>query len=140
MGGYLTDDVTSTSWLWGLHADAHDFQEQVGVNGLVAARIFSTHFGHIAIVAAWFSSTFFGGARFSNYLAWLADPISVKPAAQIVYSGANQVQDAVNGDLGASASGIRITSGVFHAWRAAGFTSSEQLFIAAAMFLLFALT
>lgn len=93
------------------------------MNGLVAARIFATHFGHLSIVSAWFSATFFGGARFSNYLAWLADPMTVKPAAQIVYAGGNLLQDVINGDVGASTSGIRITSGAFTTWRAAGITS-----------------
>lgn len=119
----MNDDVSTTSWLWALHADAHDFPRQVGVNGLVASRIFATHFGHLSIVAAWFSATAFGGARFSNYLAWLADPLNVKPSAQIIYAGANHLQDVINGDLGASTSGIRVTSGVFSVWRGMGITS-----------------
>jgi photosystem I P700 chlorophyll a apoprotein A1 len=125
--------------LWALHADAHDFPSQLEVNGLVASRIFATHFGHLSIVAAWFSAISFGGARFSNYSAWLADPLAVKPAAQIVYAGANHLQDVLNGDLGASTSGIRVTSGLFYAWRASGITSCEELFAVAIGFLIFSL-
>ena len=134
----MTRDVSSTSWLWSLHADAHDFPSQVGLNGLVAARIFATHFGHLSIVAAWFSAITFSGSRYSNYMAWLADPFTVKPSAQIVYAGLNHVQDVINGDQGASTSGLRITSGVFQAWRSAGLTSSEQLFTVSIAFLVFA--
>lgn len=99
-GGFMNDDVSTTSWLWALHADAHDFPRQVGVNGLVASRIFATHFGHLSM-----------------------DPLNVKPSAQIIYAGANHLQDVINGDLGASTSGIRVTSGVFSVWRGMGITS-----------------
>lgn len=136
-GGFLSTEVSTTSWLWALHADAHDFPSQVGMNGLVASRIFATHFGHLSIVAAWLSAVTFAGSRFSNYSAWLASPLTVKPMAQIVYSGSNHLQDAFNGDLGASSSGIRVTSGLFQAWRASGITSSEQLFAMALGFLVF---
>lgn len=134
-GGFMADDVTSTSWLWALHADAHDFPSQVQLNGLVAARIFATHFGHLSVVAAWLSASTFGGARFSNFVAWIADPLSVKPSAQIAYAGAFHLQDAVNGDLGAGSTGLRVTSGAFQVWRTAGITSTEQLFAASIGFL-----
>jgi photosystem I P700 chlorophyll a apoprotein A1 len=135
----MSDDVASTTWLWSLHADAHDFPNQVALNGLVASRIFATHFGHISIVAAWLSASLFGGARYSNYMAWLADPLSVKPTAQIVYAGANHIQDVLNGDVGANSAGIRVTSGVFSVWRASGLTSSEQLFTVSLAFCVAAL-
>jgi photosystem I P700 chlorophyll a apoprotein A1 len=62
----MSTDVGSTSWVWSLHADAHDFPAQVSLNGRVAAKIFATHFGHLSVVAAWFSAVSFGGARYSN--------------------------------------------------------------------------
>ncbi len=95
-GGFQTEDVSTTTWLWTLHADAHDFTSQATLNGLVASRLFATHFGHVSIVATWFSALCFAGARFSNYLSWLADPLTVKPSAQILYAGYNQVYDVVN--------------------------------------------
>ena len=105
----------------------------------MASRIFASHFGHLSLVSAWLSASFFGGARYSNYMAWLADPFTVKPAAQIVYAGVNHIQDAVNGEVGAGSSGMRVTSGAFQAWRAAGLVSSEQLFAVSIACLTFAL-
>lgn len=121
-GGYKTSDVQSTTWIWGLHADAHDFQGQVSANGEIAARIFATHFGHLAIVSAWLSALFFAGGRCSNYEMWLIDPARIKPAAQIVYGSKALLQDATNGETGAGSSAIRITTGLFSIWRAAGIT------------------
>ena len=40
------------------------------------------------------------------------------------------VQDAVNGDVGGGLAAIQVTSGLFHVWRAQGFTSTAQLFVA----------
>ena len=72
------------------------------------------------------------GARFSNYTAWIASPVSVKPVAQIVSSGAAlMVQELINGDGGASSGGIRITSGLFHVWRSVGITGQASLFVTA---------
>ena len=115
----------SSSWIWGLYADAHDFQGQVSGNGEIAARIFATHFGHLAIVSAWLSALFFSGGRFSNYEMWLIDPVRIKPAAQIVYGSQALLQDTLNGDTGAGSSAIRITTGLFPIWRAAGITCDQ---------------
>ena len=109
------------------------------MNGLVASRLFATHFGHVSIVATWFSALCFAGSRFSNYLSWLADPLTVKPSAQILYAGYNQVYDVVNMDLGASTAGLQVTSGIFQVWRAWGIVSGEQLFALALGALLFGL-
>jgi photosystem I P700 chlorophyll a apoprotein A1 len=134
-GGSKTTDVQSTTWIWGLHADAHDFQGQVAGNGELAARIFATHFGHLAVVSAWLSALFYGGARCSNYEMWLTAPTRVKPAAQIVYGSQALLQDNVNGETGAGSSAIRITTGLFSIWRAAGITCDQELFVGAISFL-----
>ena len=109
--------------------DDHDFQSQTQDNGEIAARIFATHFGHLSIVAAWLSALFFAGGRFSNYEMWLVDPVRVKPAAQIVYGSKVLLQDTVNGETGAGSSAIRITTGIFSTWRAAGITCEHELFV-----------
>ncbi len=109
------------------------------MNGLVASRLFATHFGHLCIVTTWFSALCFAGSRFSNYLAWLAEPLTVKPSAQILYAGQYQVQDVVNMDLGASTAGLQVTSGIFQIWRAWGIVSGEQLFVLALGALVFGL-
>ena len=71
----------------------------------------------------------FHGARFSNYEAWLTDPIGIKPSAQVVWPIVGQ--DILNADVGGGFHGIQITSGLFHIWRAAGFTNTFQLYVTA---------
>jgi photosystem I P700 chlorophyll a apoprotein A1 len=71
----------------------------------------------------------FHGARFSNYEAWLTDPIGIKPSAQVVWPIVGQ--DILNADVGGGFHGIQITSGLFYIWRAAGFTSTFQLYVTA---------
>jgi len=95
----------------------------------ISRKIFSAHFGHLAVVFVWLSGMYFHGARFSNYEAWLSDPTIIKPSAQVVWPVVGQ--GILNGDVGGGFHGIQITSGLFYMWRAAGFTNSYQLYCTA---------
>ena len=81
----LAKGPKTTSWIWNLHANAHDFDAHTSDLQEVSRRIFSAHFGHLAVIFIWLSGAFFHGARFSNYSGWLADPTHVKPSAQVVW-------------------------------------------------------
>jgi photosystem I P700 chlorophyll a apoprotein A1 len=119
----------STTWIWNLHALAHDFDSHTSDLEDVSRKIFSAHFGHLAIVFIWLSGMYYHGAKFSNYTAWLQDPTNIKPSAQVVWPIVGQ--EILNGDVGGGFEGIRITSGLFHMWRAAGITSEFQLWCTA---------
>ncbi|AFY40446.1 Photosystem I P700 chlorophyll a apoprotein A1 [[Leptolyngbya] sp. PCC 7376] len=119
----------TTTWIWNLHADAHDFDSQTSDLEDISRKIFSAHFGHLAVVFVWLSGMYFHGAKFSNYEAWLNDPTIIKPSAQVVWPVVGQ--GILNGDVGGGFSGIQITSGLFYMWRAAGFTNSYQLYVTA---------
>lgn len=119
----------TTTWIWNLHADAHDFDTHTGDLEDISRKIFSAHFGHLAIVFVWLSGMYFHGAKFSNYTAWLASPTNIKPSAQVVWPIFGQ--DILNGDMGGGFHGIQITSGLFQLWRAAGFTNEFQLYCTA---------
>ena len=121
----LAKGPKTTSWVWNLHANAHDFDAHTSDLQEVSRRIFSAHFGHLAVIFIWLSGAFFHGARFSNYSGWLADPTHVKPSAQVVWPIFGQ--EILNGDMGAGFQGIQITSGLFHVWRGWGITSETQL-------------
>nr|Q9AL93.2 RecName: Full=Photosystem I P700 chlorophyll a apoprotein A1; AltName: Full=PsaA [Prochlorothrix hollandica] len=98
----------------------------------VSRKIFSAHFGHLAVIFIWLSGAYFHGARFSNYTAWLSDPISIKPSAQVVWPFRSIFgQEILNGDVGGGFHGIQITSGLFHLWRACGITHSSELYATA---------
>ena len=121
----LSKGPKTTTWIWNLHADAHDFDIHTGDAEEATRKIFSAHFGQLAVIFSWMSAAFFHGARFSNYSGWLADPTHVKPGAQQVWAIVGQ--EMLNGDLGANYNGIQISSGVFHMWRAWGITNESEL-------------
>merc|ERR1712216_388936 len=73
----LSKGPTSTTWVWNLHADAHDFDSHTTDLEDISRKVFSAHFGQLAIILVWLSGMYFHGARFSNYEAWLADPIGI---------------------------------------------------------------
>ena len=119
----------TTTWIWNLHALAHDFDSHTSDLEDVSRKVFAAHFGQLAVIFVWLSGMFFHGARFSNYEAWLTDPIGIKPSAQVVWPIVGQ--DILNGDVGGGFHGIQITSGFFQIWRAAGITNTFQLYCTA---------
>jgi photosystem I P700 chlorophyll a apoprotein A1 len=93
----LTKGPTTTTWIWNLHADAHDFDIQTSDLQEISRKVFSAHFGQLGIILIWLSGIYFHGARFSNYEAWLTDPTHVKPSAQVVWPIVGQ--EILNGDV-----------------------------------------
>ncbi|MFM7449918.1 MAG: photosystem I core protein PsaA [Leptolyngbyaceae cyanobacterium] len=119
----------TTTWIWNLHANAHDFDSHTSDLEDVSRKIFSAHFGHLAVIFIWLSGMYFHGAKFSNYEAWLANPTGVKPSAQVVWPIFGQ--EILNADVGGGFHGIQITSGLFYMWRANGITNSFELYCTA---------
>ncbi|KAL5643877.1 hypothetical protein ACJX0J_001510 [Zea mays] len=110
----------TTTWIWNLHADAHDFDSHTGDLEEISRKVFSAHFGQLSIIFLWLSGMYFHGARFSNYEAWLSDPTHIGPSAQVVWPIVGQ--EILNGDI----------------WRASGITSELQLYCTAIGALIFA--
>ena len=119
----------TTTWIWNLHADAHDFDSHTADLEDISRKIFSAHFGHLAVVFLWLSGMYFHGAKFSNFSSWMADPVHIKPSAQVVWPIFGQ--EILNADVGGGFHGIQITSGLFQMWRGEGFTNEFQLFCTA---------
>jgi len=119
----------TTTWIWNLHADAHDFDSHTSDLEDISRKIFSAHFGHLAVIFIWLSGMYFHGAKFSNYEAWLTNPTGIKPSAQVVWPIFGQ--EILNADVGGGFHGIQITSGLFYWWRANGITNSFQLYCTA---------
>jgi photosystem I P700 chlorophyll a apoprotein A1 len=119
----------TTTWIWNLHSSAHDFDSHTSDLEDISRKIFSAHFGHLAVIFIWLSGMYFHGARFSNYEAWLANPTGIKPSAQVVWPIVGQ--EILNADVGGGFHGIQITSGFFQLWRAAGITNGFQLYCTA---------
>ena len=68
----LAKGPKTTTWVWNLHANAHDFDSHTSDLEEVSRKIFSAHFGHLAVIFIWLSGAFFHGARFSNFSGCLA--------------------------------------------------------------------
>jgi len=122
----LAKGPSTTTWIWNLHADAHDFDSHTSDLESISRKVFSAHFGQLGIILIWLSGMYYHGARFSNYEAWLNDPTHIKPSAQVVWSVVGQ--EILNADVGGGFQGIQITSGFFQLWRASGITSELQLY------------
>jgi photosystem I P700 chlorophyll a apoprotein A1 len=127
--GSLLKGPKTTTWIWNLHADAHDFDSHTRSLEEVSRKIFSAHFGQLAIIFLWLSGMYFHGAKFSNYIAWLSNPTNIKPSAQIVWPIVGQ--EILNGDVGGGFQGIQVTSGWFQLWRASGITNELELYATA---------
>ncbi|MFQ4137820.1 photosystem I core protein PsaA [Nodosilinea sp. PGN35] len=125
----LAKGPKTTTWIWNLHADAHDFDSHTSDLEDISRKIFSAHFGHLAVIFIWLSGMYFHGAKFSNYEAWLTNPTGIKPSAQVVWPIFGQ--DILNADVGGGFHGIQITSGLFQMWRANGITNGFQLYCTA---------
>jgi len=122
----LAKGPKTTTWIWNLHADAHDFDSHTSSLEDISRKIFSAHFGQLSIIFLWLSGMYFHGARFSNYSAWLSNPTAVKPSAQVVWPIVGQ--EVLNGDVGGGFQGVQITSGFFQIWKASGITSEVELY------------
>jgi photosystem I P700 chlorophyll a apoprotein A1 len=122
----LAQGPTTTTWIWTLHADAHDFDTHTSDLQEISRKVFSAHFGQLGIILIWLSGRYFHGARFSNYESWLTDPTHIKPSAQVVWPIVGQ--EILNGDVGGGFQGVQITSGLFQLWRASGITRELQLY------------
>ena len=122
----LAKGPKTTTWVWNLHADAHDFDSQTNSLEDISRKIFSAHFGQLSLIFLWVSSAYFHGARFSNYSAWLSNPLEIKPSAQVVWPVVGQ--EILNGDVGGGFAGVQVTSGFHHIWRASGITNEVELY------------
>jgi len=122
----LAKGPKTTTWIWNLHADAHDFDLQSKSLEEISRKIFSAHFGQLSIIFLWLSGMHFHGAYFSNYTSWLLNPTKIKPSAQSVWPVVGQ--EILNADVGGNFQGIQITSGFFQIWRAEGVTTQQQLY------------
>jgi photosystem I P700 chlorophyll a apoprotein A1 len=91
----LAKGPKTTTWIWNLHADAHDFDSQTSSLEEVSRKIFN--FGQLAVIFLWISGMHFHGAYFSNYSAWLNDPVNIKQSSQVVWPIVGQ--EILNGDV-----------------------------------------
>jgi photosystem I P700 chlorophyll a apoprotein A1 len=122
----LAKGPQTTTWIWNIHADAHDYRAHLDQSNLVGRKVFASNLAHVAVVLLWISGMHYHGAYFSNYGAWLKDPKACSPSISI----ASVVHQDILASSQSSAyyfQGIRILSGFFQLWRSEGIIAANQL-------------
>ena len=109
----------NTSWIWNIHADAHDYDtDRITIGSGNQRKIFASNIAHTSVVLGWLSGMHYHGAYFSNYTAWLKDPYHTLPTGQHAWSIIGQ--EVLLSDTGGYSQGLYITSGLFSMWHSSG--------------------
>uniref|UniRef100_A0A3Q7I201 Uncharacterized protein n=1 Tax=Solanum lycopersicum TaxID=4081 RepID=A0A3Q7I201_SOLLC len=87
--------LNTTTWIWNLHLDAHDFDIHTSDLEEISQKVFSAYFSQLSIISLWLSNMYFHGARFSNYETWLSYPTNIGPSAQVVWPIAYKISEFI---------------------------------------------
>jgi photosystem I P700 chlorophyll a apoprotein A2 len=92
-------------------------------------KLFSTHFGHLAIIGLWVSGNLFHIAWQGNFEQWVADPLHVRPIAHAIWDP-HFGQGAITAFTQAGASSpVNIAySGLYHWWYTIGMRTNAELY------------
>jgi photosystem I P700 chlorophyll a apoprotein A2 len=125
----LAQDPT-TRRLWFGIATAHDFESHDGITEeRLYQKIFSSHFGQLAIIFLWTSGNLFHVAWQGNFEAWIQDPLHVRPIAHAIWDphfGQSAVESYTRG--GAQGPVNIATSGVYQWWYTIGIKTNQDLY------------
>ena len=122
----LSKGSRATSWIWNIHADAHDYDtDSITIGGGNQGKVLASNVAHVSMVLAWLSGMHYHGAYLSNYTVWLKDPYHTIPTGQQVWSIIGQ--EILLADTGGYRQGLYITSGLFSMWHASGITTLSAL-------------
>jgi len=126
--GLAQDPTTRRIW-YGI-ATAHDFESHDGMTEeRLYQKLFSTHFGHLAIIGLWVSGNLFHIAWQGNFEQWVADPLHVRPIAHAIWDP-HFGQGAIAAFTQAGAgSPVNIAySGLYHWWYTIGMRTNAELY------------
>jgi photosystem I P700 chlorophyll a apoprotein A2 len=126
--GLAQDPTTRRIW-YGI-ATAHDFESHDGMTEeRLYQKLFSTHFGHLAIIGLWVSGNLFHIAWQGNFEQWVADPLHVRPIAHAIWDP-HFGQGAITAFTQAGASSpVNIAySGLYHWWYTIGMRTNTELY------------
>ncbi len=51
----LSKGPNTTTWIWNLHADVHDFDAHTSDLEEISRKVFSAHFGQLGLIFIWLS-------------------------------------------------------------------------------------
>jgi photosystem I P700 chlorophyll a apoprotein A2 len=126
--GLAQDPTTRRIW-YGI-ATAHDFESHDGMTEeRLYQKLFSTHFGHLAIIGLWVSGNLFHVAWQGNFEQWVADPLHVRPIAHAIWDPHfGQGAIAAFTQAGASSPVNIAYSGLYHWWYTIGMRTNAELY------------
>ena len=82
--GLAQDPTTRRIW-YGI-ATAHDFESHDGMTEeQLYQKLFSTHFGHLAVIGLWVAGNLFHVAWQGNFEQWVLDPLHSRPIAHAIW-------------------------------------------------------
>ena len=125
----LSQDPT-TRRIWFGIATAHDFESHDNMTEAnLYSKIFSCHFGQLAIIFLWTSGNLFHVAWQGNFEQWSLDPLHVRPIAHAIWDP-QFGQPAIDAFTRAqSLQPVNISySGVYQWWYTIGMRSNLDLF------------
>jgi photosystem I P700 chlorophyll a apoprotein A2 len=126
--GLAQDPTTRRIW-YGI-ATAHDFESHDGMTEeKLYQKLFSTHFGHLAIIGLWVSGNLFHIAWQGNFEQWVTDPLHIRPIAHAIWDP-HFGQGAIDAFTQAGASSpVNIAySGLYHWWYTIGMRTNAELY------------
>jgi photosystem I P700 chlorophyll a apoprotein A2 len=126
--GLAQDPTTRRIW-YGI-ATAHDFESHDGMTEeQLYQKLFSTHFGHLAIIGLWVAGNLFHIAWQGNFEQWVLDPLHTRPIAHAIWDPhfGQGLTDALT-QAGATSPVNIAYSGLYHWWYTIGMRTNEQLF------------
>jgi photosystem I P700 chlorophyll a apoprotein A2 len=126
--GLAQDPTTRRIW-YGI-ATAHDFESHDGMTEeKLYQKLFSTHFGHLAIIGLWVSGNLFHIAWQGNFEQWVTDPLHVRPIAHAIWDPHfGQGAIAAFTQAGASSPVNVAYSGLYHWWYTIGMRTNAELY------------
>ncbi len=126
--GLAQDPTTRRIW-YGI-ATAHDFESHDGMTEeRLYQKLFSTHFGHLAVIGLWVSGNLFHIAWQGNFEQWVTDPLHVRPIAHAIWDP-HFGEGAITAFTQAGASSpVNIAySGLYHWWYTIGMRTNAELY------------
>jgi len=120
----------ATRRIWYGIATAHDFEIHDGMTEeKLYQKIFSSHFGYLAIIFLWTAGNLFHVAWQGNFEQWVLNPLKVKPIAHTIWDphfGESAIKAFTKG--GATYPVDLAYSGVYHWWYTIGMRSNQDLY------------
>jgi photosystem I P700 chlorophyll a apoprotein A2 len=129
----------ATRRIWYGIATAHDLESHDNMTEEnLYQKIFSSHFGHLAIIMLWTSGNLFHVAWQGNFEQWVLNPLKVKPIAHAIWDPhfGQPALKAFAVKAGVSYPVNIAYSGVYHWWYTIGMRSNMDLYVGSVFLLI----